>query len=200
MKFLSAILLIIFVTSILALSLLSAALPMISNVYYQYGAERAGVINTSLGLNAIDFLNDRAQLNSTAFTEKEKSHMADVKEFVLDLRWAWIQAFTIAAVSLAGIYAKSKKLAGKAIRYSAIAIIVTCVLFLIGNVFFSSTFDAFHRLFFKPGSYIFGEGEILPKLFPISFFLDSFAIIVASCFAAAVLALVTMKLIKERKK
>lgn len=62
-------------------------------------------------------------------------------------------------------------------------------LFLFVLFAFDLFFTEFHQLFFTPGTWIFGSGEILPQLFPERFWLESALALTAACIAETALVI-----------
>jgi integral membrane protein (TIGR01906 family) len=128
------------------------------------------------------------------FSEREKSHMADVKRlidgFVIAL-YASLSLFLLLAISCIARMKRAEltALARKALLYSGMGGIAVFAAMLIAALNFNLLFDNFHYLFFRPGTWVFAENELLISTFPWQFFQDSlFAIMISALIVSIALA------------
>ena len=118
--------------------------------------------------DVIDYLRSKGALKGE-FTEREQSHLADVREVMksVDVFFWVIFLFLI----LSGFYLYKKRQLGRALVWGgvlAIAAIVLLSMFAMLN--FNVLFNQFHRLFFEPGSWVFSAESRIIQLFPLEFF------------------------------
>lgn len=199
MRVLPFFLVVVFVCSFVAAVFVSSSLPLFSKAYYRFEASRNSLQDTTDAFQVIDYLHGSRQMNSSIFSQKEISHMADVKRFYERLQIVWMLAAFIVIISGALLYRQSQKAFFKALKYAAISTLLISLCFVFGALFFESTFERFHLLFFQPGSYVFSESELLPRLFPEKFFYDAFVSIIFLSSLVAILALF-VTYIQKRKK
>lgn len=123
--------------------------------------------------------------------ESERSHMTDVSRLVRLLAGILILALVVAGVTGAWLRHERRR-QGRIMLIAAGAVgAAAVVLAAIFAVAFEPAFLAFHRLFFRPGTYLFATGSELIVLFPQPFWFD--AALLAG--AAIVLGAVVVSLI-----
>lgn len=104
--------------------------------------------------------------------QREQAHMADVRTV---FRGLWV----LAAISIVGLILASRRRdrAGSwsAVRGGAIGLMIGVVVAgVVGLVAFDQLFEAFHRIFFPPGSYLFDPlTDRLVQLFPFVFWQET---------------------------
>jgi len=122
--------------------------------------------------------------------EREQAHMADVRTV---FRGLWIlAAISIVGLALAG---RRRDRAGtwRAVRGGAIGLAIAVVVAgIVALVAFDQLFEAFHRIFFPPGSYLFDPlTDRLVQLFPFAFWQET-AIVVGVVVIAIALVVATV--------
>jgi integral membrane protein (TIGR01906 family) len=130
--------------------------------------------------NMFDFFKGKAELNPY-FNERETSHMDDVKDVIHGFVVALQAALVVSLVF--GFYLlkdkrKRRKTIVKLLIYSGGLAMLISVLFFVLSFKFEWLFVNFHSVFFKPGTWIFYEGDLLIKIFPQQFFVDFFSRVV----------------------
>ncbi|MBI3051381.1 DUF1461 domain-containing protein [Candidatus Woesearchaeota archaeon] len=131
----------------------------------------------SLNSEVLDYLKGNGNIPMD-FSEREKSHLADVKQLI---RAFFVSALGAAAVAIAASVTLAllrRLLAG----FTAATILGSLFILLAMGVLwilpFGWVFDNFHLSLFQPGTYLFEESDLLIKLYPAQFFQD-FAMIIA---------------------
>lgn len=120
-------------------------------------------------------------------TDQERSHMRDVSGLVRIL--AVVLAAAVVVVVVAGSRLRDRPRRGRLLVIAAGAVgAVAIVLAIVFAVAFEPAFLAFHTLFFPPGTYLFGPGSNLIKLFPERFWFESSLAAGATIVVAALLA------------
>ncbi len=120
-------------------------------------------------------------------TDPERSHMRDVSGLLRVL--AGVLAAAVVVVVVAGSRLRDRRRRGRLLLIAAGAVgAVAIVLAIVFAVAFEPAFLAFHTLFFPPGTYLFGPGSNLIKLFPERFWFESSLAAGATIVVAALLA------------
>ena len=118
----------------------------------------------------------------------ERSHMADVRKVLMDLGLAALAALLLLLV--VGVLSRGRRWFWRAVsigaRVTVAGVIVVGAAFV---VFFEQAFEAFHEIFFGPGTYTFDpRTEKLVQLFPDQFWSETSVAIAAAVLALAVVA------------
>jgi len=117
------------------------------------------------------------------YTERELSHMEDVKDVVLNALGVW----TISLIILAILYILAKRGGwmpdylnglrrggwGMIVLAGALGLTAGIGVAVNPNIFWGF-FSAFHRIFFEGDSWLFSYSDTLIRLFPIRFWQDAF--------------------------
>jgi integral membrane protein (TIGR01906 family) len=110
------------------------------------------------------------------YTERELSHMADVKQLVTGMRYALAGgAILIFILTLTIAKLDQWKSALRAILWGAwgeFVLIGGILLFIVLS--FDFLFTLFHKLFFESGTWTFYTSDTLIRLFPMRFWRDAF--------------------------
>jgi integral membrane protein (TIGR01906 family) len=120
---------------------------------------RQGALPTTM--QVLDYFEGRAVLPDI-FNEREKSHLADVKDVIHLLRYASL----ILLVVFLALLPKAD-LGGVFMRGFWILLLLVLIL---GFVPFDNIFGNFHKIFFSEETWIFPEGSMLILLYPEQFF------------------------------
>lgn len=129
---------------------------------------------------------------TTAFTEREISHMREVRSVITGFIAAWAIA---AALGLAAVAALGRISGRGAVRVAlARGGVLTCVLIavigLAALIDFEGFFGAFHGIFFEGNTWRFDDSDTLLQLYPETFWIVASAVTVAlALLQAAALAL-----------
>lgn len=115
--------------------------------------------------------------------EAERSHMADVSRLVRLLTAVAGSAAVVAAVCSALFRGDPRRMAGVLLAVASLLAAAGIALGVTFAVAFEPAFLAFHALFFPAGTYLFGPGSDLIRLFPQGFWFE------ASLFAGATVVL-----------
>lgn len=153
-------------------------------------------------LQVIGYLHGNQQMDPKIFTEKEISHMGDVRDLYQKIIIILSISALIVVISGYYLYKSSKKQFYDSLKYASIATLSIAIFFAIASLFFNSTFEVFHKIFFKGDSWLFSPQEILPVIFPEQFFFDSFATIFITILIASMVCLLFSwyETIKKRKR
>jgi hypothetical protein len=120
----------------------------------------------------------------------ERSHMADVSGLVRLLGVVTVLAALTAVVTGRLLRGRPRAIGGALLAGAGIVGIAAVVLALVFAVAFDAAFLAFHELFFRQGTYLFGPDSNLIRLFPEQFWyeasLTAGLFIVASALAVSV--------------
>ncbi len=123
--------------------------------------------------------------NQPAFTDREVSHMVDVRVVVRNLWLFYLLAGALVVVSLLVLRGRR---AARALQWGSL---FTIVLLALLGVFAATSFDAFftrfHGLFFTGDSWIFNATDTLIQVYPEVFWFDAALLIVAATIGEALL-------------
>lgn len=107
---------------------------------------------------------------SEAFTEKEITHMDDVRELVRITLGLWLLALVAGAASALTLVRRGGQLLTEAIRLGALVTLAAmALLLLVSAVAFEPFFDAFHGIFFEGDSWKFKDFYTLRRIYPDAF-------------------------------
>jgi integral membrane protein (TIGR01906 family) len=125
--------------------------------------------------NVFYFLEGREEL-SNEFSEREYSHLLDVRNAVLMTKVFFI-AMILLSVFLLLIIRRSKNFDLKnfskyLLIYLSALTFFTLILFIFVRMNFSYAFSIFHSIFFKPETWIFDYDSLIIQLFPESYFIN----------------------------
>ena len=117
--------------------------------------------------------NDNA-LDSKAFTQREISHLYDVRGLINTAKTVLLMLAFLQAAAVISVIALSKKkflseLKGPAIIGAGISL-TTALMLLLFSLNFSYLFLVFHRFFFLGDTFLFPASSTLILMFPESFF------------------------------
>lgn len=164
----------------------------------------------SIHEKVISFVTGKDSELPQQFNERERQHLLDVRNIVgisKTALYVLLLLFILLLLTSAFILKVNNYIAnfiGKVLIYGGfLAIMLASMLFFLVNSDFSSTFESFHNLFFKQGTYTFDPAkELIVKLYPEQLFMDlglkiSKWIIISS---AAVILLGILLLFKSKNK
>ena len=119
---------------------------------------------------------------------RERSHMVDVRNVLLDL--GLLALLAAAALVVIGIASRAGAWFWDAVEVgSRVTIVGVAVVGLGFAIFFEQAFELFHELFFSPGSYSFDRAdEKLVQLFPDQFWAETSVAIALGVLGVALLA------------
>ena len=158
-----------------------------------------------LNRNVLEFLNGKNGVLSPEFNDREKSHLEDVRRlFSMSKVLLLISIGIFCAVSVVFLKKLRNKnnrkiFFGKTLLHAGIATLAfSFAIYILMNFNFGSSFDVFHRIFFKEGTYLFNpETEMLTRLYPEEIFQNLAARISASILilssAATIIGYYTLK-------
>lgn len=107
---------------------------------------------------------------SPAFTEKELTHMEDVRQLVRITLGLWLLALVAGAASALTLVRRGGRLLAEAIRLGALVTLAAmALLLLVSAVAFEPFFDAFHGIFFEGDSWKFKDFYTLRRIYPDAF-------------------------------
>ncbi len=120
----------------------------------------------------------------------ERSHMADVRNVLLDLGGVALIAAIL--LLLLGLASRGGRWFWRAVAAGARVLVVGVVVVgLAFAVFFDQAFQMFHEIFFAPGTYMFDpRTEKLVQLFPDQFWSETSVALAGAVFVLAVLVAV----------
>jgi integral membrane protein (TIGR01906 family) len=139
-----------------------------------------------------EFLADVRDPNSIAlFIPRELSHMVDVKVLVQGAMRLW----TALVILLAGVGFAAWRFASSGTVWRGFNLGARITLFLMAALVgllllsFSVLFTGFHQVFFQSGTWVFYTSDTLIRLFPMRFWRDVFALLMALTLVEAALLL-----------
>jgi integral membrane protein (TIGR01906 family) len=117
--------------------------------------------------------------------EREQAHMADVRTV---FRGLWVLAIISAVVLFAASRRRDRSATWRAVRGGALGLTVgVVVLGGVALVAFDQLFEAFHEVFFPPGSFLFDpRTDRLVQLFPFQFWQETAIVVGVVIVAIAV--------------
>lgn len=139
-----------------------------------------------------EFLADLRDPNGLLlYNPRELSHMVDVKVLVQSALGVWMGLVVLlAVVALAGWRFGAAGTARRGFHLGArITLILMAALVVLLLVSFSVLFTGFHQVFFQSGTWVFYFSDTLIRLFPMRFWRDVFALLMALTLAEAGLLL-----------
>jgi integral membrane protein (TIGR01906 family) len=172
----------LFILSIVLIAIFLPTMFLFTKSFYRIEAARHSLNDEEQAYNVLEYLHGNSRMDSSVFTEKEISHMRDVKRIYIAIEAIFLTSVCYYLAYGSHIYRKRKQGFFSALRISGYIMACISVMLLVAALFFEDTFEGFHKLFFDVGSYIFSGNEMLPKLFPMQFFFDAFAFIIAFLF------------------
>jgi integral membrane protein (TIGR01906 family) len=122
--------------------------------------------------------------------DRERAHMVDVRSV---FRGLWILAAASVVVLVAASRRADRRATWRAVRSGAIGLSIGVVIAgVVGLFAFDQLFEAFHEVFFPPGSYLFDPAtDRLVQLFPFAFWDETAMVVgVAMLIVCAVVAVV----------
>jgi len=154
----------------------------------------------SLTNNVIDYLKGNTEL-STKFNEREKKHMQDVKNIFDVSRLLFIISLATILLSFGFYYNKDKLKMIKPIFIGSIVSGIFLFFIAISSIFsFVYSFEVFHNIFFKEGTWLFYTDDLLIILFPETFFSNiSVNIFITGFILSLLIAITAFFTIKEKK-
>ncbi len=127
-------------------------------------AKKVFVDKLELAQNVRNFFMDKEGLDG-AFSEKEKSHLVDVKNLISNIALlGWILFFVFVFL----LFYENQKF--RVFYYGMLATTISFFFILLAYLIFPLSFDIFHQIFFKPGTWLFSPGSLIVDIFPFGFF------------------------------
>ena len=128
------------------------------------------------------------------FSEKEKSHLADVKLLLTVIFSIYYLAVILLVFSLIWFFTREKKWKrewAKMLLWAGSLTTGIIIILLLGALLnFDFTFQLFHKIFFPQGNFAFPADSLLKTLFPDSFFTNFALKIITTTLSVSVLAAV----------
>ena len=135
--------------------LLSINLLIFNNNFYEKESN-----NLTISNNIIDYFKGN-ELNQDYISEKEVSHMNDVRNLV------WISLIILISLLILIIFLKKSP---KEVFYAGIISLMLTMLLILIFFSFSSSFIYFHKIFFTNNNWLLPASSTLIQTFPESFF------------------------------
>ncbi len=126
----------------------------------QIPAEKIGLSN-----QVISFLKGSTRFLPEVFTFKEKAHLADVKQLIININlagWSAVIFFFL-------LFLKEEDRL-RILFHSLILSLAVLAFFMITVLSFQPSFTIFHQIFFKKGTWMFSPDSALINLYPFKFF------------------------------
>ena len=148
--------------------------------FLQYNVRQNVPNEASLHYKVINFVQAKSNEIPDEFNEREKQHLQDVRNAISASKIILyaLLIFFIAVLLVSAFTLKFNNnmitFAGKVMLFGGLlTIMIAASLFLLVTFNFSSTFESFHRLFFKSGTYTFDPAkELIVNLYPEELFMD----------------------------
>jgi len=174
--------LVLFVIAIISLTLSAFAFSIYSNMFnlnfYRHDFnERMGSNDAEFYLNTtvqlLDYLKHKktTQLPEEIYTEKETSHMADVKVLVQNGIAAMRILLALALASVIALYYADAERLAKSLRASGLAVAGVSTASILAFLNFNPFFTQFHLLLFSNSNWLLEPYNALIIMFPEGFFI-----------------------------
>ncbi len=117
------------------------------------------------------FQNNNKYIQDNSFNQREISHLYDVKNLI-QKTYSTLLFFLILSISLLFYLFKTKniKIITNSLIYGGTISLGIIILIIILFSNFNFAFNEFHTFFFKSGTWLFNQQDLLIQLFPITFF------------------------------
>jgi integral membrane protein (TIGR01906 family) len=138
----------------------------LSGVYEDSGLGTKEIVNITS--QTLDYMRGRDSPDLT-YTSGEMFHLSEVRNLFRKTRLVWL--ISVAASFLMLFWSSWASLLWRE-RFKRVSKGITLALLvfdLITIFFFPFFFEGFHRIFFRSGTWVFEESDLLIKLFPYSF-------------------------------
>ena len=127
-------------------------------------------------INLLDyFKNNKKLMNQKGFTQEERLHFLDVKNIIITIKSILLLSLMLTSMLLINLFTKTKKkelkklLSDYLINGSLITLTIVLMAFLLA-LNFNNSFNLFHSLLFKAGTWTFPATSLSIRLFPIELF------------------------------
>ncbi|MEK6943728.1 MAG: TIGR01906 family membrane protein [Nanoarchaeota archaeon] len=180
-----------------------------NNYFYKHEFEKYGVYSEvknadELHGKVIDFIKGRTNDLPDDFSQREKSHLEDVRNIISasnKLFYFFVVLYLVLFVYLSKKSKNIKKEFGNIIFYGGIfTIVFGALIFLFIFFNFDSTFESFHKTFFPQGNYMFDPSkEIIVRLYPEQLFMDIGLRIAMATFIISLLLIISGAVSRRRK-
>ena len=166
-----------------------------NKAYEKYGKDTVNEVNTQI----LQFYKHNTPLISDFFNDKERSHLADVRNLYIFSKVVLYLSLVIFLISLSRVKEKTyraKILTGGALL--TLSIVLFVALFATTN--FTSSFTAFHKLVFTNENWMLNPAtDNIILLFPESFFIAFVLLVLKNTTIMALLCLMISAAIKKEK-
>ena len=183
--------------------LVSVNLAAFDNSFYSKKFREYGITNKipdaeALNAKVMGFITGESNAISKVFNERERQHLADVRNLARNSNIAiyiLVVLFVLLLV-LFGLLLREEShiagLIGKTLVYGGVfAIAAAIVLLLLALFNFNYAFDSFHKIFFQQGTYSFNpENELIVRLYPEQIFRDLGIKIIKTIFLISSIAII----------
>jgi integral membrane protein (TIGR01906 family) len=131
----------------------------------------------------LEYISDDSVLfgKDVGYTDREISHLRDVKVLMQGFNWAWWIALVLLFASLLVLIIMSSSLFSMLQRFfllSGVSILGSGLVLIVGSLLFIPLFHVFHVLFFSSGTWVFSSQDLLIRMYPWQFFRDYFVRII----------------------
>jgi len=152
-----------------------------SSIFYKEKFSEYNVGNiSSLHEKVISFVTGKTEELPSEFNEREKRHLADVRNAkAISTMVLYILVFLFIILLIASVFTLKvnnliTNFIGKTLVFGGVlTIALAAALFFLINFDFSSAFESFHSIFFENGTYSFNPAkELIVNLYPEQLFMD----------------------------
>lgn len=133
--------------------------------------------NTELHQDVLEYFDYKTELPAN-FTQREVSHLNDVRVLLFQIRLSWFLAGILVAIFCMLTKKRAEILEGLTI--AGRILIGFSVLGVVGVLIFTPLFNAFHGIFFKSGSWVFPAQSTIIQLFPFAYFFWAYVVILVA--------------------
>ncbi len=191
---------------LLSLIILTASISIISLNKSLYPKVKDYNTEETLALdNVVNYLNNQGKLSSEFFNSREISHMKDVKQIFDIIKIILVLSIILLPLTIGRfekneknekIITRNKELI-KTLKYGSIISFSFILILALSFIKFDLFFNIFHQIFFKEGTWLFYSTDMLIRLFPFNFFLQSCIRIIITIFILITTIWIT-KIIKNK--
>ncbi len=169
-----------FLIFLIALKLSAFDEPFYRHKFTQYGVQRNLPEAVELHEKVVKFVKGASDGLPNEFNEREKQHLWDVRRIAKILKATFyiiIFLFLFLSISSAAMLKSNNRImnfVGRVLIFGgALTVAIAMALLFFISFDFPSAFDAFHKLLFKSGTYVFDPTtEIIVRLYPEQIFMD----------------------------
>ena len=131
-------------------------------------------------IEVLKYLENKNDLGKD-FTSREVRHMKDVKSLIMYLKIFYFGLMAVLILLISIVVLRSRNYSDIYINLIYTGVFSLAFMLLMGLISwikFDFVFSLFHSVFFKSGTWLFNGNDLIIRLFPLQFFIDSLRLIV----------------------